>query len=377
VFSNDTTDITSNSSGQYLAAASNNAVYTSNDYGTTWTITWTIVVNSITSDSTGQYLAATNDKVYTSNDYGTTWTPIETVQSISWFGISYNYSGDFLVVIKYDLNDVYSIWTSQPPPQPDPDIPISNICFPGHTPIATDQGFINISKINPEIHTIFNKPIVCVTKTTSQDRFLVRFYKHALAKNVPSTETDVGLNHLIYYKGVMLPANYFVTKLKKAFFVKYNGEILYNVLMEKYEKIVVNNLICETLHPKNDIAVLYRLLPRLSKIDQHNLIRSGNEYIIKNKIYATKQITNTNVNTNVNANTNTNANTNVNTNTNTNVNANTNTNANRNTNTNININKQIWNTFINANRHRYNLPTLFHNRHVKSYSNNKMRFKFL
>ena len=40
--------------------------------------------------------------------------------------------------------------------------------------------------------------------------------------------------------------------------VNYTGEILYNVLMEGHEKINVNNIVCETLHPKNIIAKLYR-----------------------------------------------------------------------------------------------------------------------
>jgi hypothetical protein len=38
---------------------------------------------------------------------------------------------------------------------------------------------------------------------------------------------------------------------------KYNGEILYNVLLDKYDKMIVNNLIVETLDPENIIAKLY------------------------------------------------------------------------------------------------------------------------
>jgi ornithine carbamoyltransferase len=39
--------------------------------------------------------------------------------------------------------------------------------------------------------------------------------------------------------------------------VKYNGEILYNIVMKNYRKVSVNNMVCETLHPKNIIAKLY------------------------------------------------------------------------------------------------------------------------
>jgi hypothetical protein len=33
--------------------------------------------------------------------------------------------------------------------------------------------------------------------------------------------------------------------------IPYNGETLYNVLMEKHDHMMINNLICETLHPEN------------------------------------------------------------------------------------------------------------------------------
>jgi hypothetical protein len=36
--------------------------------------------------------------------------------------------------------------------------------------------------------------------------------------------------------------------------VSYNGETLFNVLLEKHGKMLVNNMICETLHPENIAA---------------------------------------------------------------------------------------------------------------------------
>ncbi len=36
--------------------------------------------------------------------------------------------------------------------------------------------------------------------------------------------------------------------------IPYTGETLYNVLMEKYGYMMINNLICETLHPDNIMA---------------------------------------------------------------------------------------------------------------------------
>jgi hypothetical protein len=44
------------------------------------------------------------------------------------------------------------------PPFTESDVPIiSEICFPKHTLILTDQGEIMIDKLNPSIHTISNK----------------------------------------------------------------------------------------------------------------------------------------------------------------------------------------------------------------------------
>ena len=55
----------------------------------------------------------------------------------------------------------------------------------------------------------------------------------------------------------MTKAYHFLKQFKNVSKLEYNGEILYNVLMEKYDKLKVNNLTFETLDPKNIIAKLY------------------------------------------------------------------------------------------------------------------------
>ena len=132
---------------------------------------------------------------------------------------------------------------------------IGNICFPANTPIRTNQGIIPIDKLDPEIHTIYNKPIVAITKTVTWDKYLVCFEKDALGLNHPTEKTIMSKHHKIYYKGKMIEAYRFKNTKK----VKYTGEVLYNILMNDYEKININNLICETLHPKNNVAKLYKL----------------------------------------------------------------------------------------------------------------------
>jgi hypothetical protein len=168
-------------------------------------------------------------------------------------------------------------------------IPISNICFPAGTPIACNQGSIPIEKINPDIHTIRNKKIVRITKTITQDKYLVCFEKDALGTNFPSQKTIISKNHSIFYAGNMRQAKQFVGINGKVYKIKYRKEILYNVLMEEHDKMVVNNLICETLHPENDIAKLYRHLQKLNPEEQNDLINNYNEYVIKNTIFTSKK----------------------------------------------------------------------------------------
>lgn len=39
--------------------------------------------------------------------------------------------------------------------------------------------------------------------------------------------------------------------------VDYSGEKLYNVLMEKNDTMIINNMTVKTMHPKNIVAKLY------------------------------------------------------------------------------------------------------------------------
>ena len=168
-------------------------------------------------------------------------------------------------------------------------IPISNICFPAGTPITCNQGNIPIEKINPDIHTIRNKEIVGITKTITQDKYLVCFEKDALGTNFPSQKTIISKNHCIFYAGNMRQAKQFVGINGKVYKIKYRKEILYNVLMEEHDKMVVNNLICETLHPENGIAKLYGYMKNLNLEEQNDLINIYNEHVIKNKIFTSKK----------------------------------------------------------------------------------------
>lgn len=135
-------------------------------------------------------------------------------------------------------------------------IPTSNVCFPAGTPVETDQGILSIEKINPDIHTIHKCPLV-ITKTITDETYLVNIKKNALGVNYPSANTTLSQNHKVMYNGKMRTANQLIHH-KNVSKVNYNGDPLYNVLMEEYSYIRVNNLICETLDPHTIIANLYK-----------------------------------------------------------------------------------------------------------------------
>lgn len=136
--------------------------------------------------------------------------------------------------------------------------PVSNICFLGNTPITTDQGIVAIEDIDPDLYTIDGKPIVAISKTKSKD-YLVCFEKDALFCNVPSKRTIMSKNHKVSYLGKMKEAYRFCNLSDKVYKIPYQGQTLYNVLMEKHSTMKVNNLTCETLNPNHEMAIFLRL----------------------------------------------------------------------------------------------------------------------
>ena len=129
----------------------------------------------------------------------------------------------------------------------------SNICFLEGTLVKCDQGLIEIEKINPDLHTISKKKIVAITETYSTEKELVIIEKDSLRPNVPNQRTVITLEHKVFYKGKMTEASK-ITKKRQ----KYNGERLYNVLMEEHNKMSVNNMIVETLDPSNTIGKVFK-----------------------------------------------------------------------------------------------------------------------
>jgi hypothetical protein len=131
------------------------------------------------------------------------------------------------------------------------------ICFPAGTKVTTDQGDIAIEKLQPKVNTIRGKKIVGITQTIPLQKHIISIEKDALAKNVPSVTTQISKEHKVFYKGKMVKARDLVEVCQGVTAIPYNGEILYNVLLKKHDKMMVNNLICETLDPENIVAKIY------------------------------------------------------------------------------------------------------------------------
>jgi hypothetical protein len=155
-------------------------------------------------------------------------------------------------------------------------LPLSNICFVENSLVSTDQGLIEIQNIDENIHTINNNKIICLTKTVTEEPYLICIEKDALEENIPSQDTLISYNHKIFYNNNMISASELLDKNNKIKTVRYTGETLYNILMEKYEEFEVNGLTCETLHPQNRVAHLYLLLKEQPKEYHHYIIHNYN-----------------------------------------------------------------------------------------------------
>jgi hypothetical protein len=268
----------SNSPGAVIFTCSDNSIATINGSIITFIGAGSATITA-TQEETDYYLSATtttnlfvNKAIplltnFNLHQTGETF-PIEPPQSNSDGSFSYTSSDTQVATISGNLCTALSIGTTTITANQSESsnyysgqissiLRISNICFPAGTPIYTDQGVVNIEKINTNINTIDNKKIVAITQIYSTDDFLVCFEKNSLGNNIPSQKTIISKYHGIYYNGELRRAYTFIKKNENVNKIEYTGEILYNVLMEEYYKININNMICETLDPTNDIAKTY------------------------------------------------------------------------------------------------------------------------
>jgi hypothetical protein len=163
------------------------------------------------------------------------------------------------------------------------------ICFPAGTPVMTNNGEVCIEKLNPDVDRIRGKRIVAITETLPQFKYIIRIEKDAIGVNVPSRRTEISRDHEVFYKGKMVRSEELVEKLEGVYRIKYNKEPLYNVLLEKHDKMMINNLICETLHPSNIMAKIcggkYNCQEKKMLYAELNKIFRKNDIVACKKLY--------------------------------------------------------------------------------------------
>ena len=79
-----------------------------------------------------------------------------------------------------------------------------------------------------------------------------------------------------------------VGKSSGVYRIHYDGSSLYNVLLEKHDRMLVNNLICETLHPDNIIAKICG--GKYTTEEKNKIYNELNNILAKNDISGCKKL---------------------------------------------------------------------------------------
>ena len=149
------------------------------------------------------------------------------------------------------------------------------ICFAKGTPINTDFGIMNIEDINTYKHTINGKEILSITKSIPNIDEIVKISKNAIKQNVPSKDTYMSKDHKVMIRGKLIECEKLVSKYNNVTLVPYNGVALYNILMKTHDTVMVNNMICETLHPLNIVSkIMNKKMTNKEKQDTFNKLKS-------------------------------------------------------------------------------------------------------
>jgi hypothetical protein len=93
---------------------------------------------------------------------------------------------------------------------------------------------------------------------------LVCLSKGSLAPSRPIRPTIVSKNHQIYHRGTLVKAGCLLGNCPGVHRVRYNGDVLYNILLHEHVLVNANNMMCESLHPSNPVALLYKMMLRPS-----------------------------------------------------------------------------------------------------------------
>jgi len=147
--------------------------------------------------------------------------------------------------------------------------PISDVCFIKDTIVQTDQGKFPIQSLTKQ--TIHRMPIT-LTKTIHHDPYLVKINAYAFGA-YPTKDTYMSLKHKVYLDRP-IQAKHLINE-DTVTLVPYNGETLYNVVLDKHTTMLVHGMLVETLDPNCLIAMFYK--SKLSSKQKDEMIPSMNK----------------------------------------------------------------------------------------------------
>lgn len=126
------------------------------------------------------------------------------------------------------------------------------ICFLGNTLVNTDQGKVKFNELTTK-NTINKHKIKKVISVMNKDNTMVLIKKDSLGNSVPNKDTYISNNHKILIDGNYFEAKNIVNNIN---IHKKNmpRKRLYNVVLDHHGKMIVNNMVVETLDPKNKFA---------------------------------------------------------------------------------------------------------------------------
>jgi len=150
---------------------------------------------------------------------------------------------------------------------------VSNVCFPKDTMVLCDQGWFKIQELT-NANTFGGFGLVAVTETVSKDDHLIEFNPNCFSVGSPCQTLRISKDHLVLKAGNLEKAS----SLPEGVKVAYNGETLYNVLLEVHGLMNVQDVGCETLHPENSVAKYYRATVKPT-VQEH-------DFVLKNEVYA-------------------------------------------------------------------------------------------
>jgi len=167
---------------------------------------------------------------------------------------------------------------------------ISFTCFCAGSLVQTDQGEIEIEKLSKNINTINGLKIKAITKTIYGEDKLVLLKKECFNVSQPSKDLIVSGKHRLFLNEGAIQAKDLVNKYEGVEFIKNDGRVLYNVLLEENIGIIVNNVKAESLDGNNVLAKLYtkytkeernKIIIELNKMRKEGLYRQFYNYCNK------------------------------------------------------------------------------------------------